>query len=171
MKRIYLLALALPFALTGCSYTYDILAVVIDGHLSFVVDPKSAQEVSCLNQIDVIADDDVHAQPEAGDDLSRIEYGTFWHQRLVYDCVDQFPVRYGQPFKGKPNPLSQGPDNVAAKPLRIGVVYEVTTVTGATGYGSGAFKILPDRRVVNVSPSSSFINATDASEPVLSNDS
>jgi hypothetical protein len=38
---------------------------------------------------------------------------------------------------------------VEAKPLHVGVVYEVTTTTGATGYGGGWFRITADRRVEN----------------------
>jgi hypothetical protein len=127
-------------ALSGCSYTYDVKAVVIGGRLAFIIDPNSKRSVSCFNQIDVIASGGVRSRPAPGDDISRVRYGTFWHERLDYDCVDEFPIFYGQRLKGKPMPLGQAMETVAAKSLKIGVVYEVTTTTGAGGYGSGAFK-------------------------------
>lgn len=152
MKRIALPTLAMPLALAGCSYSYDLKAVVIGGRLAFVVDSKSNHAPSCFNAVEVIAHGGVRAEASPGDDTSRVRYGTFWNQRLDYGCVDGFPLFYGQHFKGKPNPLGQGPDSVSAKPLKVGVIYEISTTSGATGYGSGAFKILPDHRVVNVPP-------------------
>lgn len=155
--------LAMPLALAGCSYSYDLKAVVIGGRLAFVVDSGSNHAPSCFNAVEVIAQGGVRAKASPGDDTSRVQYGTFWNQRLDYGCVDEFPLFYGQYLMGKPNTLGQGPDSVAAKPLRVGVIYEVFTTSGATGYGSGAFKILPDHRVVNVS-SPSMIDASEEAE-------
>ena len=152
MRRRWLLFLFFVPSLSSCSYTYDIKAVVIGGRLAFIVDPNSRQSASCINQIDVIATGDARARPALGDDVSRVRYGTYWHERLDNDCVDEFPILYGQRFKGKPMPLGQAAETVAAKPLRAGVIYEVATTTGNGGYGGGAFKIMPDRTVVNVSP-------------------
>lgn len=147
-----LLALALPLALGGCSYSYDLRAVAIDGRLAFVVDSQSNHSPSCFNAVQVLARGGVRAKISPGDDASRVKYGTFWNERLDYGCVDQFPLFYGQTFKGMPYSPGQGADIVAAKRLKIGVIYEISTTSGATGYGNGAFKILPDRRVVNVPP-------------------
>ena len=145
-----------PLALTlgACSYAYDVQAVVINGRLAFVADPHSQSNASCFNEVDVVADRAARTNAYVGDDLSRVSYGTYWHQRLAYDCVDKFPIFYGQSFKGKALSDDSGTDVVTAKPLRMGVVYEISTVSGATGYGSGAFKILPDHRVINVPPPS-----------------
>lgn len=115
-----------------------------------MVDPASSANAACFNQIDVVASDDVRAKSSLGDDGARVRYGTFWHERLDHACVDKFPVFYGQKLKGKRAALSGQIEVVAPKPLRVGVIYEVTTTSGATGYGSGAFKILPDRTVINV---------------------
>ena len=153
VKWIALPMLALPLALGGCSYSYDLRAVAIGGRLAFVVDTKSNRGPSCFNNVEVIARGGVRANASPGDDASLVRYGTFWNQRLDYGCVDQFPLFYGQTFRGKANP-GQGLNRVAAKPLKIGVIYEVSTTSGATGYGSGAFKILPDHHVVNVPPPS-----------------
>lgn len=146
------LAFVLCFPLSGCSYSYDLKAVAIGGKLAFIVDPNSSGSAECFNQIDVIANDRVKVTPTAGDDVDRVRYGTVWHERLDNQCVDNFPVFYGQRLKGKRAPLSGHIEVVAAKPLRIGVVYEVTTTSGATGYGVGAFIIQPDRTILNVTP-------------------
>jgi hypothetical protein len=37
-----------------------------------------------------------------------------------------------------------------AKPLQRGVIYQISTTTGATGYGGGRFVIQSDGRVVNM---------------------
>ena len=150
MARLWLLLPLLPQVLGSCSYTYDLKAMVIGGRLAFVVDPKSPRDASCLNEISVIASGEEKAKAAPGDDVSRVGYGTFWYERLGYDRADGFPILYGQRFKGKRAPLGQVIEVVAAKPLRVGIVYEVTTTTGAGGYGGGAFKILPDRTVLNV---------------------
>ena len=54
---------------------------------------------------------------------------------------------YGQSLEGQPffNP------GVAAKPLRIGVVYSVNTEGSGSGYGSGRFRIRADRTIENLS--------------------
>lgn len=150
MARLWLLLPLLPLVLGSCSYTYDLKAIVIGGRLAFVVDPKSPRDASCLNGISVIASGEAKAKAAPGDDISRVKYGTFWYERLDYDCADEFPILYGQRFKGKRTPLGQVIEVVAAKPLRVGIVYEVTSTTGAGGYGGGAFKIMPDHTVLNV---------------------
>ncbi len=170
MRHFRLPLLGFALALGSCSYVYDVKAGVIGGRLAFIVDPKSRNDASCFNQIDVIASGDARAKAVPGDDVSRVGHGTFWHQRLDHDCIDEFPIFYGQSLKGKPSPLGQKIETVAAKPLKIGVVYEVTTTTGATGYGGGAFKILPNRTVVNVTPPP-LTSPNDVMEPVTVNGS
>lgn len=168
MARSRFLLPFLAVALGSCSYAYDVKAVVVGGRLAFVVDPKSRHDASCLNAIDVIASGGARATAVPGDDVSRVRYGTFWHERLDSACADEFPIFYGQAFKGERSSLGQRIEVVAAKPLKIGVVYEVTTTTGATGYGSGAFKILSDRTVVNL-PAPALADAYDAIRPVIGN--
>ncbi len=67
-------------------------------------------------------------------------------------------------------PLGQAVETVAAKPLKKGVVYEVTTTTGTGGYGGGAFKIMLDGTVANVSPPP-LTDLDDPMKPVAANDS
>ena len=160
--------LALPFLLTlsGCSYSYDILAVVIGGRLAFMVDPRSERSPDCLNAIEVQTDEEANATPEPGDDFTRVAYGTYWYQRASYKCKTPFPIFYGSALKGGPPedsgvvenlPASEDetgmlarPDFVKPKPLRVGVVYRISTTTGSTGYGGGAFRIRPNRTVENL---------------------
>jgi hypothetical protein len=170
MRCLLLLAPCFMLALSGCSYTYEVKAVVIGGRLAFVVDPNSRRGVSCINQIDVIATGGARARPAPGDDVTRVRYGTFWHERLDYNCADEFPIYYGQHLTGKPMPLGQAVETVAAKPLKKGVVYEVTTTTGTGGYGGGAFKIMLDGTVANVSPPP-LTDLNDPMNPVAANDS
>ena len=160
--------LTVPFALalSGCSYSYDLLAVVIGGRLAFIVDPRSARSPDCLNVIEVQTDEEANATAEPSDDLTRVGYGTYWYERVSYGCKNPFPVFYGSALKGGPPedsgvvealPASEGqtgtharPDHVKPKPLKVGVVYRIRTTTGATGYGSGAFRIRPNRTVENL---------------------
>jgi hypothetical protein len=146
MRRSRLPIPIIFLALGSCSYNYDVNAVVSGGKLAFVVDPNSRNGPSCINQIDVVASGDARAKPAFGDDAARIRYGTFWHQSLEYDCVDAFPIFYGQQLRGKPQPSGR----VSAKPLRIGTVYDVAITSGTGGYGSGSFKIMADHTVLNV---------------------
>lgn len=148
MKPSALAALSSAFLLSGCSYAYTVLATVIDGHLAFVADPKTNAR-DCLNQIEVLADGPARAIAAPGDDAVRIGYGTFWFERTSYNCLNKWPIRYGVPLRGGP-PEGERLEKVAAKPLRIGVVYRISTTSGSMGYGSGAFVIRRDRRVENV---------------------
>lgn len=146
------LGLACLLLLGGCSYTYKVLATVIGGRLAFVVDPEFWHSPSCLNAVWVTADGEARAKAAPGDNVSLIGSGTFWHEKVGHDCVDQFPILYGKRLTGPVLPPDRQTGSVAAKALRIGVTYEITTTTGATGYGGGAFRILPNRHVVNVGP-------------------
>jgi len=88
--------------------------------------------------------------------------GAVWQQSIAYAdaCVNKFPLMYGQFLRGHPQVYDSGgvPDamvgtpapSVAAKKLRVGVIYTVSTTTGATGYGCGRFRIGPDGRVENL---------------------
>ncbi|KKC27017.1 hypothetical protein [Sphingomonas sp. SRS2] len=142
------IAVLLPIVLSGCSYSYDLLAVVWDGHLTFVVDPTSAQRPSCLRYVDVTADIAV-----TGSDGKRYDPApgthTAWLENIDYDddCLNKFPLMYGSRLKGRHRP--EGP-LIVAMPLRRGVVYGITTTTGATGYGGGRFVIHADGRVENL---------------------
>jgi hypothetical protein len=148
LRRVTTLGL-LCVVLTSCSYGYNVLGIARGGRLAFIVDPKSYREPSCLRQVEVIARDGWKAGAEAGDDDSRVGYGTFWFQSVDYDdeCANTFPIPYGSAFKGQPH-AAYG--RVKPKPLRRGVVYDVYTTTGATGYGSERFRINARGRVENL---------------------
>jgi hypothetical protein len=73
-------------------------------------------------------------------------------------CENLFPIFYGQRIKGPPFIYSDGPSSVEAKPLRIGVVYQVST-SGDGAYGSGWFRITREGRIENL--------AADPTPPVV----
>ena len=148
MWRLVLLVIfATP--LGGCSYVYDLLAVARDGELTFVVSNDSANDPSCFRQIEVVSADRIAVDPAAGDDSTRTGYGTVWRDEVEYedDCGNKFPAVYGRSLKG-----NQRPDHGLVQPklLARNTVYEINTVSGATGYGSGRFLIHDDGRVENL---------------------
>ena len=136
--------------LGGCSYTYDILATMIDGRLTFVVDPRSrARPSSCLTTI-IVSEQDrqgrVPARP--GDNAGLVSHGVVWWNSVGHDrCETRFPVAYGVPLAGSPATPEQADREVAAKPLIPGVIYEVSASAGATGYGGGRFRLTADGKV------------------------
>ncbi|HEY0957771.1 MAG TPA: hypothetical protein VGE05_00695 [Novosphingobium sp.] len=123
--------------LSGCSYSYDVLAVARGGQIAFIVDPKSSSSPTCIRRIEVYAE---------------VERATVWRESVDYDddCANEFPIAYGASFKGRHQ--EEWP-TIPASALRRGVVYEVSTTTGATGYGGGRFVIKTDGRVENLQPS------------------
>ena len=147
------------FALGSCSYSYDLLAVVIGGRLAFIVDPSSSHKANCVSGITVATDkgETATAKATSGDDEQLVANGVFWWKSMVQrDCQNPFPVFYGQTLngirlvypKGIPGAGEASPI-VEAKPLRVGVVYEVTTTSSGSGYGGGWFRITSDRHVEN----------------------
>lgn len=136
----------LPFLLTGCSYSYDLKAIVRDGRLAFIVDPSSRRDANCVRSITVSAENG-EAAAGSDDDRQVVENGAFWEEETrVTDCRNQFPILYGQPLQGEPfqRPI------VAPKPLRIGVIYSVGTSSSGSGYGAVRFRIRRDRTVENL---------------------
>ena len=146
--------------LCSCSYGYDVSVSVSDGRLVFDANPQWFAD--CVRQVEVMADDDaVRATPAPGDDKDSVRTGTFWEQSISYDdrCNNHFPIAYGETLKGRAHVYDSGAPAemvgqraplVAAKQLRIEVLYTVATTTGATGYGCGRFIIHRDRTVENI---------------------
>src|SRR5690606_9269654 len=95
-----------PFFLIGCSYPYDVLAVAREGRVELMIDPKSSQQPTCLRSVEV-----------------RSGKETMWRESVSHDdnCANEFPIVYGVVLKGK---RQQGGEQVIAKPLRRGIVYE-----------------------------------------------
>ena len=138
--------------LGGCSYTYDILATMIDGKLAFVVDPKSpSKPSSCLTTITVAAQDrQSRVRAEPNDNVQLVNAGVVWWNSVGYECSTRFPVTYGIPLAGEPRSPEQVNREVHAKPLTPGVIYEVVVVSGATGYGGGRFRLTASGGVENL---------------------
>ena len=148
MCRLALLAV-IATMLSGCSYDYDLLAVVRDGELTFIVSQDSLRDPNCFRQIEVVSAERIAVDPAPGDDSARAGYGTVWRDEVEYedDCDNKFPAVYGRGLNG-----IHRPDHglVQPKPLARNIVYEINTVSGATGYGSGRFLIHDDGRVENL---------------------
>ena len=152
MWRLALLTLSATL-LSGCSYVYDLLAVARNGELTFIVSDQSPSDPSCFHQIEVVSADRIAVDPAPGDDPIRAGYGTVWRDQVErkvgwgVDCENQFPFAYGRNLKG-----NQRVDHglVEPKPLARNTVYEILTVSGATGYGGGRFLIHDDGRIENL---------------------
>ncbi len=145
MLRVSLLALCIV-SLTGCLYSYDVQAKLSDGQLIFEANPQWGAD--CVRSIEVRAEEE---------DMAKV-----WEQTISYDdsCENEFPIVYGQPLRGQ----TYGYDNegvhdpmigtpavtITAKKLRAGITYTISTMTGATGYGCGRFRIGLDRRLENI---------------------
>ncbi|MGI8405690.1 MAG: hypothetical protein ACR2OE_13175 [Thermomicrobiales bacterium] len=134
MPRRIATLLLLALALSSCSYSYGVLATVRNGRVVFIVDPASSQQPSCLRRIEVIAE---------------YERDPIWEESVSYDddCENKFPLPYGARLEGQ---HQQNQKMADAKPLRRGITYEVSTTTGATGYGGGRFVVRPDGRLENL---------------------
>lgn len=132
--------------LAGCSYRYDVEAVMIDGRLAFVPNAASRGRAKCVSHVMVMPVQETRrADGESDAEWERRIYA--WNDYAGYDCDDRFPIFYGQPLKGEGGP--DRPD-VASQPLRPGVVYEVLISAAATGYGGGRFRLSADGAVENL---------------------
>jgi len=131
--------------LSGCSYSYDVQSSASDGRLIFDANPQWGAE--CVRHVEVTEDNGA---------------GAVWQQSIAHAdaCVNKFPLMYGPSLRGHPQVYDSGgvPDamvgmpapSVTAKKLRGGVIYTVSTATGATDYGCGRFRIGSDGRVENL---------------------
>lgn len=136
--------------LSSCSYVYDVHALVRNGELFFVSDKDWFRE-RCVRTVEVVAEDREAAATSArGDDEARVGYGTYWRDEVGYDCETRFPIRYGSKLEGRVPEEARRHGTVAAKSLVRGVVYGITTTSGATGYGGGRFMLREDGTVRNL---------------------
>lgn len=162
MQCRHLLPLA-GLLLSSCSYSYDLRAIVIDDRLAFIVDPRSRNQAACTHGVHVTTASGERATARAapGDERALVANGVFWWVDLeVGECLNRFPILYGQPMQGKSFPGTNHPaPQVDAKPLRRGVIYEVTT-SGDGGYGGGRFRIRADQTIENLPPTDEAANLT-----------
>lgn len=138
MKTL-VVALAAILVLVSCSYVYDLRAVMIEGRLAFDVDGSP----DCFESISITGFDDGSPGPaDSGD-------AWVWRERFA-DCANLFPVFYGQTLKGGSPAVEYVHTRVAAKQLKVGVIYDVTTSSRGGGYGSGRFRLMADGGVENL---------------------
>ena len=151
MLLVRALAIASFLFLGSCSYAYGILATMVDGRLTFVVDPSRPEPSTCITRITVSAHDrQSRVEAEPGDNVQLVKAGVVWWNSVGYDCETRFPIAYGVPLAGEARTPEQAEREVAAKQLSPGVVYEVSATAGATGYGGGRFRLTTDGEVENL---------------------
>lgn len=122
----------------GCSYTYEVEARVIDGRLAFL-SPAGGDQ--CMSSVSVTTEQKI--PPIASTGPGPISNASeLWSVNYPMSCGITFPILYGGSSAG-------AKELVRARPLRIGIVYEIST-RGDGGYGSGRFRITPQRRVENL---------------------
>lgn len=148
-KANALLLVPLCAQLLGCSYSYPIWATMVGGRIAFDTGDKA---YNCFTNIHVAARGSMASDPaieaiadpmKKGEAMERAR--TAWQTDYVqtYECKGYFPVVYGAPQAAEAV-------IVPAKPLRIGVPYEVSTF-GPKGWGgTGCFRINADRRPENL---------------------
>ena len=143
------LLLALPLVLQGCAYTYPIWATMVGGRLAF---ESGDPDFDCFTNITVAAAGPLAPDPARdaiADPAERFRAEALaraaWRTDAVatYECKGHFPVVYGVPMPGI--------TIVAARPLKIGVPYAVSTYGPKGAGGHGCFRINPDRRPENIS--------------------
>ncbi len=140
--------LAAVAALQGCSYSYPIWATMVGGRLAFESGDRAHD---CFTNIRVSATGPLAPDPAIAAIADPMERGraeerarAAWMTDAIatYECKGHFPVVYGAPMPGI--------TIVAARPLRIGVAYEVSTYGPKGSGGHGCFRINPDRRPENL---------------------
>lgn len=116
MRRTSFAWLSLALILAGCSYHYDLRAVVLNGKIAFV--PRDEKSTGCISDFNVTT--------ETGEVVWELDAGRY----LPPPCVNRFPIVYGSVPQGMV-------EKVPAKPLRAGMLYKVEGWDGDTY--SGAF--------------------------------
>lgn len=139
-------------ALASCSSSYEILAKVSDGKITFVPAKHDIWgDPECVRTIIVTARDGPPAQAAPGDDAADVARGVYWESYFgSSSCENRFPLIYGAPLRGKPPVLELRDAHVSAKPLRAGVVYDVEAESPGSAYGTGAFMITPKGTITNL---------------------
>lgn len=119
--------------LSGCSYAYDVIAERLNDHIVFRVAVNSPRHPTCVSRIEI-----------RESDTNEI----VWRDSVDQDdgCSNEFPMAYGSKFSGRSEPAWP---RINAKTLTKEVVYEISTTTGATGYGGGIFMIDQSGQVLN----------------------
>lgn len=142
--------------LGSCSFGYDLVARVDGGRIVF--DASDARPgwffgELCVSGVHVTSDEETGVLPEPGDDEALVTNGraAWWVEENANQCMESLPIAYGRT-------PAHSRVRVAAKPLKPGVVYRVST-GGHGGYGSGRFRLSRDGRVENLGPSPAFDGA------------
>ncbi|MDQ4086807.1 MAG: hypothetical protein M3177_02145 [Pseudomonadota bacterium] len=156
MRKVIALVLLLPL-LHGCSYIYPVWATLIDGRLAFESGDSRHQ---CFTNIRVTPVGPVEPNPaieaienpiERDHAAARARDAWMTDAIATYECRGRFPVLYGAPMPGI--------TVVPAKPLRIGLPYEVSVYGPRGASGAGCFRINADGRPENLPETDCFYPA------------
>jgi len=154
-KARYCDAMMKVFAIVGaalllqsCSYSYPVLARVIDGRLAFV---SGDRQYNCISIIRVMEEGprapdpamDTIADPVArGEAIARKR--TMWSaDGGSFTCNARYPVFYG-------SALPDMPTLVTARRLRVGQAYSVSVMGDNGSGGGGCFRINPRGEAENI---------------------
>ena len=122
--------------LSGCSYSYDVQVRASDGRLVFDANPQWGAD--CVRHVEVTSEEN--------------GAGAVWEQTISFDdgCENEFPVTYGVPLRGRPHAYGSAgvpgammgtpASSVAAKKLRAGVIYTVSTTLARLAMAAVAFE-------------------------------
>ena len=140
----YLALIFLAWLLGSCSYVYELRATVIEGTIALVPveedfwgnpDPECFYSIKVVKLGETLSQEDIVWQDEK-------EYGS---------CDNPFPVKYGSELLGEYEGCLSGVcEQVEAKPLITGGIYEVEATSAASGYGGGRFRYEADGSVTNL---------------------
>jgi hypothetical protein len=155
MMRVVRIRIALVLlmcaALSGCTWGYDVTAVLRNGVLHFAAS-RPVWDDGCVREIEVVARSGPNAAASPGDDELRISHGTYWYASVDDDddCANRFPIAYGTTLQGEA--LLNAPyGRVSPNQLPPGEYY-VFTKTGGSGNGIGRFILHANGRVENLPP-------------------
>ena len=163
-KACVLLMVPLAAQLLGCSYSYPIWATMVGGRLAF---ESGDRAYDCFTNIRVSANGPMARDPaieaiadplQKGQAIERARAAWMTDHVQTYECKARFPVLYGAPQPAAAT-------IVAAKPLRIGVAYEVSTFGPKGAGGHGCFRIKRDGRPENIDEQA-CLYAGEATPPV-----
>ena len=142
----------LAIFLGGCSSEYEIRATVIGGKIAFVPASTSIRgNHNCDRTVIVETKDGQPERPAPGDDVANVARGVYWERHFGSgSCENPYPLLYVTELRGEPPSPPLRRVHVSAKPLRAGVVYEVSALSPGSAYGGGQFMITEQGTVRNL---------------------
>ena len=138
----------LALTLSGCAFTYDLEAHIVNGYVTFDVREGSyswPQRVDCIRSIEVVTDAATDRAPSPRKATEgRSHTAWLWQSPDPSGpCLAGLPIRYGIVPAGATNV-------VAAERLIPGAIYDVQSGSPGGGYGQGRFRLTDAMTVENI---------------------